>query len=743
MNIKKREWELLLLDASPPVDSLDSLAVGDLDRDGRLELVVGGIGGLLWYRPDTFEKGIIAEGEFNGVGLALEDLDGDGFMEVVIGKIDPITSNWTIVWFKSGRDMCQPWTRHVLDPSCNGHPHDMLFFDVDSDGERELLANAAYCEVPGIFIYKRGTDPTKHWHKRKVGMGIFSEGLSVADIDGDGKVEIVHGPDWYKSPSQGPFTGLWQRKVFAFGFREMSRTVLVDITGNGRPDIVIVEAEYPNGRVSWFENRLLEDSENPWIEHEMERGVNFAHSLGARHDADSGTVYIFLAEMAAGGWWQPYNWDARLIEYSTSNGGKNWQREVLYQGAGTHQAVVCDIDKDGDLEIVGKEWGKNQKLPRVHIWKQRKTPSPSTRFRHRFLDRDKPYTATDILTIDVDGDGLVDVVCGAWWYKNPTWKRYDIPGIYQVHNAFDIDGDGRDEFIATKQRSASLSHWYDGLSSKLCWLKPIDPENGKWEEYSIGEGSGDWPHGTAIAPILLGDKPALIVSYHDAHSTEMKSHFPEIFELPDDPKHHLWPKRVIAEILYGEEIVSCDITGDGKLDLVAGCWWLENLGDGNFLPHRIVKKFYPARVVATDVNGNGRPDIVLGEEVLDFENKVTPWSRLAWFEHPEDLRSGLWKMHVIDKMRCPHSIGVADLDGDGEIEIVCGEHDPFKPYRSRSRLFIYKKAEPQGRAWFRYLVDDRFEHHDGAKVIEIAPGRFGIISHGWKESRYVHLWEAY
>ena len=40
------------------------------------------------------------------------------------------------------------------------------------------------------------------------------------------------------------------------------------------------------------------------------------------------------------------------------------------------------------------------------------------------------------------------------------------------------------------------------------------------------------------------------------------------------------------------------------------------------------------------------------------------------------------------------------------------------------------------------MLDDRFEQHDGAKVVELAPGKFGIIGHGWAESRYVHLWKA-
>lgn len=98
-------------------------------------------------------------------------------------------------------------------------------------------------------------------------------------------------------------------------------------------------------------------------------------------------------------------------------------------------------------------------------------------------------------------------------------------------------------------------------------------------------------------------------------------------------------------------------------------------------------------------------------------------------------------MHVVDTVRCPHSIAAADLDGDGEVEIVVGEHDKLYPYRSRSRLLVYKKATPDGLAWRRYTLDDRFEHHDGTRIITLGAGRLGILSHGWAESIYLHLWE--
>ena len=363
----------------------------------------------------------------------------------------------------------------------------------------------------------------------------------------------------------------------------------------------------------------------------------------------------------------------------------------------------------------------------------RRERSPLTGFHHRFLDQDKPYVATDLLAVDVDGDGLVDVVCGAWWYQNPTWERRDIPGIYQVVNAFDLDGDGREELIAT--RKSPVGNGYEGLTSEFCWLKPVDPVAGRWEEYPIGQGTGDWPHGTAVAPVLPGGRPALIAAYHSAYKED---HFPEIFEMPDDPRNHPWPRRVLAEVRYWENIVPCDLDGDGKLDLVLGTWWLENLGDGSFRSHQIAADFTPARLAVADIDGDGRPDVVLCEQGRRDRELL---GRLAWFRQPEDPRNGPWEMHVVDSVRYPHSVAITDLDGDGNEEIVCGEHDPAKPYSGGCRLLIYKKSESAGRTWNRHVLDDRFEHHVGARVFEVSPGRLGIASHGWRDVRYVHLWE--
>jgi len=404
-------WELLILDGGPPVQQLGALACGDVDGDGHIELLVGGEGGLLWYRPDTLERGVIAGGRVP-VGLALEDIEGDGVLEAVCGLRDPEDeARWMIVRFRPGASLDQPWTMRVIDPQCNGSAHDVCFADIDGDGRQELVANAAYCAVPGVFIYKPGDDAGGVWRKHEAMSGTFTEGLAVRDLDDDGRMEIVAGPCLLSMPEAGPYSGAWQLHTWAPSFREMCRVAAIDITGNGRDDLIVTDSEYRDGRLAWFENRMVERPADPWREHALEESpLRYSHSLTAWHEG--GGTKIFVGEMAQGGWSPPYNHDARLIQYTTHDRGRSWQRELLAQGAGTHEGMATDIDGDGVVEIVGKECWR----PRVTIWKPRGEAAPALgAWRHRFIDRDKPATATDIFAMDVDGDGQEDIVCGRWW----------------------------------------------------------------------------------------------------------------------------------------------------------------------------------------------------------------------------------------------------------------------------------------------------------------------------------------
>ena len=741
-------WELVILDAAPAhATETNGAAAGDIEGDGKTELITASNGALLWYRPSTGERGIVSFGYYN-VGVALGDIDGDGRKEVIAGKKRAAennrTENWDLYWYKPGANLSDPWSEHLIDNETTGSPHDLIFGDLDGDGEQELVANAMYSDTPGLFAYKIPRDPKMPWKKQQVQAGLSAEGTATGDLDGDGKDEIVSGPYWFSAPKAGAFSGpLWTTHSVAPGFREFCRAAVIDVNGDGHLDVVLVEDEYPDGRLAWFENRLA--AGQSFVEHPIDADLNFAHTLRAWRDAKTKQVQVLAAEMNEGGWSAPYNWNARLLRYTALDRGREWHTEVLYRGEGTHEAVYTDLDGSGTHVILGHSAQIIAQGGVFTGWVQMFRPRTSapvySQYKHTFVDRQKPHTSIDIHAADVDGDGVADIVCGAWWYKNPGWERHTIPGIGQIIAAYDVDKDGRKELIGIKAK-AGQNGFYNQLSSELVWLKLIDAKRDQWEEHSIGTGAGDWPHGNTIAPLLPGGRAALVCGYHDG------MHPPQLFAIPDDPKQP-WPMSVIADIPYGEEMIAYDLGGDGKLDVVAGPYWLENLGNGRFQSHLLIEPEYLktlnlhsiCRIAIADINGNGRPDILFTVEAVDYNVHKAFFSPVGWLENTGSPRDKRFKIHIIDKVRSPHSISIADLDGDGKLEVVVGEHDPFKPYRSASRLLAYKQADPQGISWSRFPIDNRFEHHDGAKTVELSPGKLAIISHGWAEGSYVHLWE--
>ena len=143
-------WDLMLLDPVPGSGrETGSTAVGDIDGDGRQEVVIGAVGELLWYRPSTFEKGIVGRGHFH-CGVALEDIDRDGVKEIFAGHSIP-GERWVLSYYKPGKTLNEPFTEHVIDPLIDpngGGPHDVIVADIDGDGKNEIVANSMYCSTP-------------------------------------------------------------------------------------------------------------------------------------------------------------------------------------------------------------------------------------------------------------------------------------------------------------------------------------------------------------------------------------------------------------------------------------------------------------------------------------------------------------------------------------------------------------------------------------------------------------------
>ncbi len=132
-----------------------------------------------------------------------------------------------------------------------------------------------------------------------------------------------------------------------------------------------------------------------------------------------------------------------------------------------------------------------------------------------------------------------------------------------------------------------------------------------------------------------------------------------------------------------------------------------------------------------DINGDGRLDAVIGYEAISRSGK------LAWYKAPVNPEQA-WAENLIANVIGPMSVGVADLDGDGDRDVVVGEHSTSDP--TSAKLHVYENANGLGSNWQEHLVYTGDEHHDGTHLADIdADGDLDIISIGWTHGR-VHLY---
>ena len=263
--------------------------VADLDGDGAQEIIVaagstwvnsqpGGIvvfnrdGSVRWswatadefsVTPFSGQKDGIADGVFSTP--AVGDVDGDGRLDIVFG-------GWDLrihALDRTGREL--PGFPFWNDDTVWSSPS---LYDVDGDGRQEIFIGGD--SAPGGPEDWRGgvfraldwtgdpARPVREVWKQRIGEVIMSS-PAVGDINGDGRLEAVVGTGtfydnadsrkvWAWHLSDGSPVPGWPQ---ATGWHVIGSPVLGDLTGDGRPEVVIasrdgkVYAWQGNGALLW------------------------------------------------------------------------------------------------------------------------------------------------------------------------------------------------------------------------------------------------------------------------------------------------------------------------------------------------------------------------------------------------------------------------------------------------------------------------------------------------------------
>ena len=324
---------------------------------------------------------------------------------------------------------------------------------------------------------------------------------------------------------------------------------------------------------------------------------------------------------------------------------------------------------------------------------------------------------------DMNRDGRPDVLGLSTrieelaWYENPGWERHVLTtGLNRSINAAarDLDGDGIPEI--------ALAHEFGTTHAGSLGILSLLTHNGDpTEPWSIREVDRTptvhrirWadPDGTG-RPVLVSAP----LSGPAAEPPEYRDAVPVYWYRPDD-----WRRRTVTSdgqgVVHGllvkpwrepagDAVFTASFTGVHVHRYLDGEWSRETVADGDPAP-------WPASGASEVEVGR------LGER--DFVATIEPWHGPQVVVYRED--EGRWTRQVIDEIGSGHTIVTADFDGDGRDEIVTGDRGDTR------RLHLYAATDADGAAWSQRVLDEDMSP-SGCAVADLnGDGRIDLVCIG-------------
>jgi hypothetical protein len=279
------------------------------------------------------------------------------------------------------------------------------------------------------------------------------------------------------------------------------------------------------------------------------------------------------------------------------------------------------------------------------------------RFR-KVLIADTRYESAAVF--DVNNDGVMDIVCGGYWYEGPDFtKAHPIgePPAYGEYFddfstvALDINGDGNTDFVT--------GGWW---GNSIRWRENPGTPEAEWPTHLIAE-TGNVE--TTRAWDLDGDGVPEIVPNCPGRPLA-------VWRLNVDPAGRgtgSFTRHQISANPQPHGLGAGDVNGNGRIDLVTPSGWYECPANPWSDPWVFHDEFdlggTSIPILVADVNGDGLADLIFGAGHgygLDWcEQRIENGTR-TWIRHPIDPFSSQY-----------HDLKWIDIDGDGQCELVTGK----------------------------------------------------------------------
>jgi hypothetical protein len=364
-----------------------SVAIADVNHDGKLDLIPVGAGGneLAWYENPTWERHVMLNDKRAMLWASPADIDGDGIPEFALladfGQ-DPKTSKGSVWLLKSQGDPKAMWKSYPVDAVPTAHR--VTWADLEGNGKKEI--------VMAPFVGLKGWEDPKY--KDNVPLLYWRVPAKLDDT-------------WKRETVDDKLYGVVHH-LHSVKWNSGKRDDLVVAGFDG----IVLYTPSGHGDKLKFDRKVLakgDELRNVPGAGGMTQGTNDVYPIHIKGKR-------FLAAQ------EPWHGD-EIVVYADQGG--QWQRHVIFKGlVQGHEIAVGDLNGDGRDDIVAVDvTNRGRPTPAsVHIFYSE--DDAGTQWRHELLDQDM-MAASGVIVADVNGDGRPDIVA----ISGSTVKYYENLGI--------------------------------------------------------------------------------------------------------------------------------------------------------------------------------------------------------------------------------------------------------------------------------------------------------------------------